>query len=76
MKSLIGGWAGALLSTGASVSTMKNFNPLTLSFWATMIGILVIAVVVQFVWEAVQKDIEKLLKKWHSGMRKQHLKHS
>ena len=76
MKSTVGGLSAQFLTTGSCVATMQNFNPLTLSFWATLIGIIAIGIIAGFVGEAIQKDFYKLVKKWHSGTRKQHLKHS
>lgn len=48
----------------ANLFTMDNFNPVTLNFWTTLIGTLVLCIIAGFIGLAFSDVIEKIKDKW------------
>lgn len=44
---------GSFATAGTAVADVKNFDPFTLSFWATMVGVLVWSIVGGLIWELI-----------------------
>lgn len=65
----IGLYIGTFSTSAICVFEMKNFNPFTLAFWATIIGVCVLSFIFGSVGSALTRTIKKELKQWHGTSR-------
>ena len=66
----IGEAIGSFTVSLTGVFQMVNFNPLTVSFWATITGIFVFAVFAGYAGESIQINLNKFMKWIFHGRRK------
>jgi hypothetical protein len=62
--------AGIVGQTG--VFEMKNFDPFTIAFWATLVGLILFAVLASFAGESIQDKLNQI--RWHGIGKRIHLK--
>lgn len=59
----IGIWIGSFSTAGLSVFQMENFNPATLAFWETVLGIAIFTIAGGIGGFYIHQRLEKLLNK-------------
>ena len=69
----LGLYIGSFLPAGVGVFQMQNFNPFTLAFWATLLGILVFSVIGGTIGMVLTETIKKKKARWN-GTGQIHLK--
>ncbi len=72
MKNL-GLYFGSFFPAGVCVFQMENFNPFTLSFYATLTGILIYSIIGGIIGVAITDTIKKKKAQWN-GTGQIHLK--
>lgn len=60
----VGFYFGSFGTAGLGVFQMQNFNPVTLSFWSTLVGILFFSVIAGALGAAFFSNIKKQITQW------------